>query len=330
MVRGGGNLQRALELLEEETRNRILKRILGSIIKTLDEGGSLSSAMAQHPNLFSTRYVSVVGAGEHTGRLAPALDQLASIMEREQEARERAKRTMMMPMFTIGASAVMLVLMITVLLPPLLKTFERMGSDIPLITRIAMGSIGLITHNMKTMMFGILGLAAFFAISKKVEKLQYWVNMAQVRAPLLGPMIMAGELSQFSRTIAMLLQSGISLATALPLAISGTKNSVIKQAFVAGEESLVAGHGLSEALKDNPILPKMWVELVLIGEESNTLAVTMDELANAYQKELENRLGSLLTLLEPMSTLMVGGIVLFIALSMFLPIYSGLNHVNTR
>jgi type II secretory pathway component PulF len=72
----------------------------------------------------------------------------------------------------------------------------------------------------------------------------------------------------------------------------------------------------------------MWVELVLIGEESNTLSITMDELANAYQKELENRLGSLLTLLEPMSTLMVGGIVLFIALSMFLPIYSGLNGVN--
>ena len=103
---------------------------------------------------------------------------------------------------------------------------------------------------------------------------------------------------------------------------------MIKQALIAGEESLVSGHGLSDALKDNPILPKMWVELVLIGEESNTLAVTMDELANAYQKELENRLGSLLTLLEPLSTFAVGGIVLFIALSMFLPIYSGLNGVN--
>jgi type II secretory pathway component PulF len=328
MVRGGGNLQRALELLEEETRNRILKRILGTIIKTLDEGGTLSAAMAQHPNLFSTRYVSVVGAGEHTGRLAPALDQLASIMEREQDARDRAKRTMMMPMFTIGASAVMLVLMLTVLMPPLLSTFERMGNDIPLITKIAMGLIGGITGNMKTIMFVGLGLAIFLAISRKVEKLRYWVNMVQVRAPLLGPMIMAGELSQFSRTIAMLLQSGISLATALPLAISGTKNTVIREAFIAGEESLVAGHGLSEALKNNPILPKMWVELILIGEESNTLALTMDELANAYQKELENRLGSLLTLLEPLSTFAVGGIVLFIALSMFLPIYSGLNSVN--
>ena len=141
-------------------------------------------------------------------------------------------------------------------------------------------------------------------------------------------MILAGELSQFSRTISMLLDSGIPLATALPLAISGTKNVVVKRAFLAGEESLVAGHGLSDALKDNTLLPKMWVELVMIGEESNTLGQTMGELADAYQKELENRLGSLLTMLEPLSTFAVGGIVLFIALSMFLPIYSGLNSVN--
>ena len=328
MVRGGGNLQRALELLEEETHNRILKRILGGVIKALDEGGSLSTAMAQHPKVFSTRYVSVVGAGEHTGRLAPALDQLSSIMEKEQEARDKAKHTMMMPMFTIGASAVMLVLMLTVLLPPLLTTFERMGNDIPLITRIAMGMIGGVTNNMKTIAGAVLLLVVLIAVTKRVESLRYASHLVQVRAPLLGPLILAGDLSQFSRTVSMLLDSGIPLATALPLGISGIKNQVIKRALIAGEESLVSGHGLSDPLRDNPILPKMWVELVLIGEESNTLAITMGELANAYQKELENRLSSLLTMLEPLSTLMVGGIVLFIALSMFLPIYSGLGGVG--
>ena len=99
----------------------------------------------------------------------------------------------------------------------------------------------------------------------------------------------------------------------------------LREAFLAGEESLVSGHGLSAALKEFPVLPRMWVELVTIGEESNSLAQTMTDLADAYQKELENRLGSLLALLGPLSTLAVGGIVLFLALSMFLPIYSGLN-----
>lgn len=325
MVRGGGSLQRALELLAAETQNRVLRRILLSIIKAVDEGGSLSGAMAMHPTVFTSRFTSVVGAGEHTGRLAPALEQLSTVMEKEQDARQTVKRTMMMPMFTIGASAVMLILMLTVLMPPLLATFERMGNDIPLITRIAMGSMGAITGNIKAVGIGIGALIALILISKKVEALNRGKHVILVHVPILGQMILAGELSQFSRTISMLLDSGISLANALPLAISGTKNIVIKEAFLAGEESLVAGRGLSEALKSHSILPTMWVELVMIGEESNTLGQTMGELANAYQKELENRLGSLLAMLEPLSTMAVGGIVLFIALSMFLPIYSGLN-----
>ena len=213
----------------------------------------------------------------------------------------------------------MLLLMLTVLMPPLLSTFERMGNDIPLITRIAMGTMSILTGNVKTAAIVIFGVLVLLFLAKRVKSIRYGLHLLQVKAPILGPLILASELSQFSRTIGMLLQSGI------PLAITGCKNMTLREAFLAGEESLVSGHGLSVALKDYPMLPKMWVELVTIGEESNSLAQTMTDLADAYQKELENRLGSLLALLEPLSTLAVGGIVLFIALSMFLPIYSGLN-----
>ena len=281
--------------------------------------------MAQHSNVFGPRYVSVVGAGEHTGRLAPALDQLATTLEREQDAKQKVKRTMMMPMFTIGAAAVMLLLMLTVLMPPLLSTFQRMGSDISLITRISMGTMSFATENLKTAAFVVLGVFVLLLLAKRIKSVNYGLHLLRVRAPIMGQLILANELSQFSRTIGMLLQSGIPLTTALPLAITGCKNLILREAFLAGEESLVSGHGLATALKDYPILPRMWVELVTIGEESNSLAQTMSDLADAYQKELENRLGSLLALLEPLSTLAVGGIVLFIALSMFLPIYSGLN-----
>jgi type II secretory pathway component PulF len=316
-----------MELLQEETHNRILSRILSSIIKSLDQGGSLSSAMALHPAVFCPRFGSVVAAGEHTGRLAPALDQLAAIQEKEQEAKQKARRTMMMPMFTIGAAGVMLVLMLTVLMPPLLKTFERMGSDIPLITRVTMGTMGLVTGNLKMILLALVASVILFALIRRIKSAQYLLHLVQARSPILGPLVLAGELSQFCRTIAMLLQAGIPLASALPLGISGSKNLLVRQALAAGEESLLSGHGLSEALKGFSILPKMWIELVMIGEESNTLGRTMEELANAYQKELENRLSGLLTLLEPLSTFLVGGVVLFIALSMFLPIYSGLNSV---
>lgn len=325
MVRGGSSLQRALEMLENESSNRVMKRILGSIRKNLDEGGSLSTGMAQHVSVFGPRFVSVVEAGEHTGSLAPALEQLSDSMETEYEAIQRAKRTLMMPAFTMAASGLMLVLMLTVLLPPLLETFEDLGSDVPMITLIAIGLVDVLTGNMLLIAVGLVMAIGISWLLLRNPSTKYAIHFAETKLPILGPLIVAKELAGFSRTISMLIGSGVALATALPLAISGVNNLAMYRAFAAGEESLLTGHGLADELRKYPVLPRMWVELVMIGEESNSLGQTMGDLAEAYEKELENRLGSMISILEPMSTLAVGGVVLFMALSMLLPIYSGLD-----
>lgn len=324
MVRGGGSLQRALELLHQECNNQVLRRVLTSVRHTVDEGGSLSSALGAHAAIFSPRFVSVVGAGEFTGRLSPALEQMSDILEKEHEAKQKAKRTMMMPLFTIGASGIMLVLMLTVLLPPLLSTFERMGADMPLITRLAVGMINWVRSDLTTILGGLFVLAVAFGVLRRIPSMRHRMDIGKAHLPLLGPIIIARELSVFSRTVGMLVEAGVSLTQAIPLAISGCKNLSMKRAFEAGEESLVSGHGLTAGFRGHTVLPKMWVELVMIGEESNTLGQSMNEMADAYQKELENRLGNLLAMMEPVSTLAVGGVVLFMALSMFLPLYAGL------
>ena len=149
--------------------------------------------------------------------------------------------------------------------------------------------------------------------------------MAMARAPVLGSFIVSGEISRISRTLSLLLEAGVTLAEALKLAIGGVKNQALKNVFLDAEESLLTGHGLSDPLKNHPILPNMFVELLMLGEESNSLQRTMNDAANAYQKQLEQRLDSFLAMLEPASTVFVGGIVGLIAFSMFVPIYSGLN-----
>jgi type II secretory pathway component PulF len=249
---------------------------------------------------------------------------MADILEKEHEAKQKAKRTMMMPLFTIGASGIMLVLMLTVLLPPLLSTFERMGANMPLVTRMAVAMINWVRGDLTTILGGLAVLVVAFAVMRRIPAMRHRMHSIQARIPLWGPIVIARELAVFSRTVGMLVEAGVSLTQAIPLAISGCKNLSMKRAFEAGEESLVSGHGLTTGFRGHSVLPKMWVELVMIGEESNTLGRSMNEMADAYQKELENRLGSLLAMLEPVSTLAVGGVVLFMALSMFLPLYSGL------
>ena len=327
MTLGGSSIQRSLDMLVSESKNRVLRKILASIRKTLEEGGSLSSGMAKHPTVFNARFVSVVEVGEHTGGLAPALEQLSDSMEREHEAVQRFQRTMMMPLFTMGASLAMLLLMMTVMLPPLLESFDDLGADTPLLTSITMGTVGLMSDNLLLIAVGIVLFLVIYFVGLRIPSVHYKMHRAMTQAPIVGSLVVAKELAQFSRTNAMLMGAGVSLAQALPLAIGGCKNLAVHQAFSAGEQSLLAGRGMSVALAEHPVLPRLWVELVMVGEESNALPQTLNNLAEAYEKEVENRLSSIMSLMEPMTTFVVGGVVLLMALSMFLPIYAGMDAI---
>ena len=324
MVRGGSSLQRALEMLHAEASNRVLRRILNEVRKAVDQGTSLSQAFAKHPTVFNARYVSVVEVGEHTGSLSSSLDQLADALAREHEAIQKFKRTLMMPLFTMSASILMLILMMTVMLPPLLDAFSSRSADVPLITKIAMAIVGGISGNLLWIGIALAVIGVLYWALRRVSAALLWMHLAQTRLPIFGSLIVARELAQFSRTNAMLLEAGVPLSSSLPLGISGCKNRAITAAFIDGQESLLSGHGFTEALGRHSVMPRLWVELISIGEENNVMGSTLTDLADAYEQEVENKLGAILALAEPMSTFLVGGVVLFMALSMFLPIYQGM------
>lgn len=325
MLQSGGSLLRAIEMMRDETRNKSMQRVLASLLETVDQGGSLSDALRGHPDTFTPLFASVVEVGEYTGRLAPSLEQLAEIMEKEQEAKAKAMRTMMYPVAIVGLSLLTMGVLIQVALPPMLKVFERMGTDVPLVTRLVVGSFGWFRGNALQIGVGVLVLIIAIALVRRIPAVAYWMDGAQAKLPLLGPLTITSELSRFSRTMGLLLESGVPLATALGLGIGGCRNRVVRQAFLEAEESLISGHTLTEALKKFPILPNMFVELMMIGEESNSLPKTMNDSAMTYQKQHEQKLDGLLGMLEPASTLAVGAVVGLMAFSMFVPIYSGLN-----
>lgn len=324
MLSSGGSILRALEMLHEESQGGGMKRTLEAVRKAVDEGSSLSVAMREHPKVFSVLFVSVVEVGEHTGRIGTALEQLADILEQEHEAKQKAMRMMMYPAAIIGLSFVTLGVLMSVALPPLLKVFDQMGADIPLMTRMGVGAMAWIRTNVSTIFFSIIAFLAIYSILRRSPRSREWVDNVLIRMPLMGPFIVAGELARFSRTNAMLLDSGVTLSTSLALSIQSSKNLAMQRAFRDGEESLLGGHGLVTALKKHSILPSLFVELLTIGEETNSIQRTLEDAADNYQKQLERRLNNLLAVLEPASTAIVGGIVGFIAFSMFVPIYSGL------
>ncbi len=328
MITSGASLVSTLDMLQSGGNGRGMSRTLASIRKTLDEGGSLSDSLAEHPKVFNRLYVSVVEVGEMTGRLGIALEQLSDILENEQEAKAKAIRTLMYPLAIIGLSLVTLFVLMTVALPPLLEVFDNMGAEIPAMTRFIVSAMAAVKGNFLTIIIGALVFVVGLKLLSRFPSIGTALSMISVKTPVLGGFIVAGEISRLSRTVSMLLEAGVTLAEAFKLAINGSKNEILRRAFLDAEDSLLTGHGLAEPLKRHPVLPTMFVELVTLGEQSNSLQTTLNDVAESYQKQLERQLDSLLGMLEPASTLIVGGIVGFIAFSMFVPIYSGLNAIN--
>lgn len=328
MLASGGNLVRALEMARHESRNRLMRRTLGVILAAVSDGSSLTEAMLKHPKVFPSLFIRVVEVGEYTGRIAPSLEQLAAMLESEQDAKQRAIKTMMYPLAIVGLSMLTLTVLVLVAVPPLLKVFGQMGAELPLITRLAVGMINGAKAN-----GGHAGLAVGIAIMaailvRRVPPGRRWMDGALGRLPLYGPLMVAGDLARFSRTMHMLLDAGVSLDTALQLGGAGCNNIRIREAFAAAHRRLVAGGGVSAELRRHAILPSLFLELFSMGEDGNALPRMMGDAASAYQKQRDARLNALLGVLEPASTLVVGAIVGFIAFSMFIPIYSGLNAIG--
>jgi type II secretory pathway component PulF len=301
MLTSGGTLTRALELAEGQTRSRMMRSVIRQLSDDLSSGESLSVAMKAHPKVFDQLFISVVEVGEHTGRLGVSLEQVADSMEADIEAKARAIKALMYPMAIMGMSLVTLGVLITVAVPPLLKVFDQLGADAPAMTKAAVAMVNFVKGNGMPIFLGLFATLSALALLRRQPRAARLVDAGLARTPLYGPLTVAGDLARFARTMALLL---------------------------AGETSLLAGSGFAPEIRRHLVLPSLFREMMSMGEEGNQLPRMMRDAANTYQKEREARLGALIGALEPLSTVVVGGIVGFIAFSMFVPIYSGLDKLG--
>ena len=328
MLASGATLLRVLEMLVGEASSSGMRKVLTSIHQRVTQGDSFTLALRDYPNVFDDVFLSVVEVGEYTGKLGPALLQLADIMEKQQKAKAEAMKAMMMPIFLIGSSGLMLGFMVFVAFPPLISTFNSMDVEIPLVTRLMIGIVEGVVNGVLYVGIGVVSLVVGYKVLQRIPITKYYLHVGKANAPLIGSLTMASELGTFSRIMATLLLNGVDVPSALRLARSSAKNEALRRAWDAAEESLINGHRMAEALLKHKILPQMFVELMAIGEETNSLPRTMGELADAYQKEFEDKITKMLAILEPVSTFAVGGLVLFMALSVMKPILSAAGEVG--
>ena len=328
LLESGVGIIQALELLENQSTDKSLKRVLIQVLHDLRGGKSLSAAIAQHPQVFSKLYSKMIGVGEQTGSMETVLRSLALYTERQSASISKLKQAMMYPAvvfcLAIGVGAIMIMF----LLPPLIDMFSTLGGTLPLPTRILLGMMAILQHYGLFLFVGIIAVAIVGFMYGRTPNGRYMKDKLMLRIPLMGRVFQVTELARACRSLALLFHAGLPLPEVMNLTIQAANNRVVATALRQVEQGMLRGQGLAKPMSTNPIFLPMMVEMAKVGEETGSLDDSLVMVAENYEIEADRRTQTLLGMIEPAMTVAMGLGVGFLALSVFMPIYSSLSLVG--
>lgn len=329
MINAGLAVLRALSVLEEQTQNPRLKKIVAAVRGDVEAGMPLSDAMAKHPVAFDRLYVSMVRAGEAGGALDKTLIRLAIQLEKDDSLRRSIKSAMTYPVL-IGVFALLVMFgMILFIIPIFGSMYDDLGGELPMLTR---GMIG-VSDALKGywfIIFPVLILIVWgFLRLKKTEQGRRTWDRTKLKLPMkLGPVIQKIAVARFSRTLATLVGAGVPILQAIEITGRTSGNSVIEDSMLEVKESVRSGETIARPLSRVPVFPPMVTQMISIGEETGALDAMLNKIADFYEDEVDAAVKSLTSIIEPIMMMFIGGMVGIIVIGMYLPIFNMMNLVN--
>ena len=311
----------ALDGLIEQTTNKTLKTIITQIKESVNEGNSLTSALSEHPRLFSKIYVNMVRAGEASGSLDVVLERLAEFGERQQALHSRIKAALIYPIFMALVGTIVLFLLITFIVPSITKVFSDRNQILPLPTIILIKISSFLQSYWWLVVLLLIGMVAgirFFIQRPKGKRL--WDKM-KLTLPMLRDLNIKIAAASMGRTLASLLQSGVPLITSLQIVKNILNNVLLAEVMDEATEELEKGKSLSGVLRGNQYFTPMLVQMIAVGEQSGALEKMLEKAADSYEKEVETKIMAITSMIEPIMILVMGLVVSFIVVSILLPIF---------
>jgi len=311
----------SLTTLEKQTENPRLKKTIADIRRNVEAGSSFSEALAKHPDIFSKLYVNMVQAGETGGILDAILDRLALLAEQEAETRSRVKAAVRYPMIVVVAICAAFAFLVSFVIPRFSSIFAQFKTELPFPTRVLIGINYAVQHYWYLIILGI-GLVVWGVLwYVRTPNGRWQWDGLKLKIPVFGMLFQKVALSRFARIFGALQKSGISMMLTLEIAAEILGNVVIARAVEEMRESLREGKGLHGPMEASGMFPPLVVQMMAVGEETGNIDVMLDKVADYYDKDVEYALRNLSTLIEPVLLFFVGGMVLFLALGIFLPMW---------
>ena len=323
LLRSGISLLPGLEILQDQvSSSRSFKRVIGTIVNDLRSGGSFTQAIAKHPTAFNEIYVRTITVGEQTGNMELVLNQMADYIEKQGEATKKAKKALTYPMMVMGIGVGVTILLMTVVMPQMMGMFESMSVELPLPTRILIGMSNTLTSYPLVFLIALSVITAVILWFVKQPTGRRLLDRARLSAPLIGMPTLLGELARFARTMSVLVTAGMTLQEIMEIVPEASGNRYIRAALNQLNEALLLGEGLSAPMSRMTMFPPLLVQMVAVGEASNTLDFTMGVVADFYEVTAEEKTNAMIGMIGPISTIAIAILVGFIAVSILLPMYS--------
>jgi type IV pilus assembly protein PilC len=322
MISAGLTLLRALRVLEDQTESKKLKQAIEQVRKDVESGSSLSDSLERQPKVFSVLYVSMVRAGETGGFLETTLIRVSEHLEAEESLRRQVKSAMVYPTVVLSFAMIVLVAMIAFIVPVFANVFKQNGSQLPGLTRFTLGISDVFRAYPHFIVGGAVLVVFLFLRWKRSSTGRAAWDRFRLRTPMkIGDIVQKIALARWSRTLSSLVSAGVPMLEAINVTGKTSGNVVVERAMETVRKSVASGGTINAALKKEPVFPPLVHHMVGVGEETGGLDTTLSKVAEFYEAEVEAAVKSLTSVLEPIMIVVIGGIVGFVVISMYLPMF---------
>lgn len=321
LTKAGLPLDRALAGLQASMKNPRFRSILADVSKSLENGMNLSSSLGRHPKLFSPLFLSLVNVGESTGQLDLAFREVSKYLELEKQTKKQVKSATRYPTFVLATIAVALGVITYFVIPAFSETFERLGAQLPLETRILMGISDFVVAYWHLIIASIIGAIVVLRSWVNSEVGRHTWDQIKMRIPLIGGIFERIALGRFARTFGMVMAAGVPIVQGLAVVAGAVGNKYIGNRVLKMRDGISRGESLYNTAVQSHMFSPLVLQMISVGEESGTIDELMAEVADFYETETEYDLKKLGDAIEPILIMFIAGIVLVLALGVFLPIW---------
>jgi type IV pilus assembly protein PilC len=331
LINAGLPIIQSLQTVANQTANKKLKEVIGKVIADIEGGSSLADTLAKYPKVFNKVYVSLVAAGETSGTLDVALERLANQQEKDAEIVSKVRGAMIYPMIVLLVMLMVIIFMLTTVLPQVQSLYDGLpGVKLPIITVVLLKCSYAITH-FWWILLAVLGFLSVITTRwARTVTGKRIVDRLKMKAWPVGPLFTKLYMARFSRTGATLVGSGVPLLQMLNITADAVNNVLISDAIHAASEKVKGGKALSDSLEGNQFFPDLVPNMIHIGEQSGALETMLGKCADYYEKEVDNQIKNISTLVEPVLMIVMGIVAFMIVAAVLLPIYGLVGHVGVN